>query len=249
MKLDLQNLQTAFINLQKRKKSNGKSSRTNPSLWNYDYIVLSLLHDTLTHLLKTSHVQKKQYVGLALDLGCDVSPYKHFISESGYTLKTLDLTMEQGADYAGTVEDTGLDSESFDLVFCTEVLEHSNDPFQGMREIYRILKPGGHAIISCPHVWFYHPHPHDHWRFTQEGLAKLCTNVGFQIAELHSQGGSIACLFQIINFLTFGILGAQGKIFYYILNTLGLWLDHLCPNQLFCLDFACLAKKTTLKDT
>src|SRR5687767_7451022 len=41
-------------------------------------------------------------------------------------------------------------SETVDLVYCISVLEHVRDPYQVMREIRRILKPGGLVYISVP---------------------------------------------------------------------------------------------------
>lgn len=45
---------------------------------------------------------------------------------------------------------TPLSSESFDAVLCIHVLEHIQDDREAMRELYRILKPGGWAGISTP---------------------------------------------------------------------------------------------------
>lgn len=44
----------------------------------------------------------------------------------------------------------------FDVVLCNHVLEHVRDDIQSMREIYRVLKPGGFAILQIP---FFYPIP------------------------------------------------------------------------------------------
>ncbi len=42
----------------------------------------------------------------------------------------------------------------FDVVTCLEVIEHVDDPRQLLREIARVLRPGGHAVLTCPNVRF-----------------------------------------------------------------------------------------------
>ena len=44
-------------------------------------------------------------------------------------------------------------AESFDTVLCCELLEHlPSDPMHMMREINRILKPGGHLVLTTPNI-------------------------------------------------------------------------------------------------
>jgi len=44
------------------------------------------------------------------------------------------------------------DSESFDAVILSEILEHIDDDVRGLREVYRVLKPGGVVAITVPHA-------------------------------------------------------------------------------------------------
>jgi len=156
----------------------------------------------------------------------------------------MDIDETHSPDYTGTLEDTGLPDGSVDLVICTQVLEHSLDPRRGLQEIFRILRSRGHLIASAPHVWFYHPHPTDNWRFTQEGLTRLVAAAGLEPRSLLSQGGSILAFFQIVNFLVFGVLGKLGSLLYLINNVIGKVGDQLLANPLFCLNFAILARKS-----
>jgi SAM-dependent methyltransferase len=41
-------------------------------------------------------------------------------------------------------------AETFDLVVHSDVLEHIPDPYQGMMEIHRVLRPGGKCVFACP---------------------------------------------------------------------------------------------------
>jgi SAM-dependent methyltransferase len=63
--------------------------------------------------------------------------------------------------------------ESFDNIFCLEVLEHCENPEQVIREIERIVKPKGAVVISIPFAVKWHMIPHDYWRWTPSGLKKM----------------------------------------------------------------------------
>ena len=241
MKLSIPDLKQRFEAAQAGKRSRHlPQDRTDPSVFQYDYLTLRRLTDDIRQLI--GEAPPAGAGAIALDLGSDKSPYRELLESRGYVVRTLDLTTDAGADYAGTAEATGLPSESFDLVLCTQVIEHCLHPWHALSEIRRILKPTGTLIVSAPHVWFYHPHPTDHWRFTQEGMVRLCRDAGLEPTVLLAQGGSILTLFQVLNFLAYGVLGRVGAPLYATLNALGTAADHLAPNELFCHNFACLAR-------
>lgn len=242
MRIDLEHMREGFQRVQSGKRSrHAVEDRVHPSIWQYDYLTLSRLSRDVRMLVGEL---PQATGGMALDLGSDKSPYRELLLSRGYSVKTLDITRENGADYAGTAEATGLADASFDLVLCTQVLEHCMNPWAAVREIHRILRPGGHAIVSAPHVWFYHPHPTDHWRFTQEGMAHLCREAELTPVTLLAQGGSILTLCQVLSFLAYGVLGRAGAPLYGALNVAATLGDRLAPNELFCHNFACLARRS-----
>ncbi|MFH1078537.1 MAG: methyltransferase domain-containing protein [Patescibacteria group bacterium] len=66
---------------------------------------------------------------------------------------------------------------SFDSVFCLAVLEHVPRPWDAMREIHRVLKPGGTFVGYVPFLSPYHGMPGyygDYFRYTDEGVRALC---------------------------------------------------------------------------
>tara|TARA_B100001093_G_scaffold457369_1_gene469019 strand:- start:100 stop:687 length:588 start_codon:yes stop_codon:yes gene_type:complete len=69
-------------------------------------------------------------------------------------------------------------SESFDIVYCWNVLEHVNNPFSAADNLVRILKKGGIIVLNTPFSWNYHEIPIDYWRFTHSGLRYLLTKSG-----------------------------------------------------------------------
>lgn len=54
------------------------------------------------------------------------------------------------ADVLADVTDPPMEGESFDLVLCIHVLEHVPDDRAAIREIHRVLKPGGVAVLQVP---------------------------------------------------------------------------------------------------
>lgn len=54
------------------------------------------------------------------------------------------------------IHEMPFDDNRFDISFCNHVMEHVADDHQAMKEIFRVLKPGGWAIIQIP---VFHPVP------------------------------------------------------------------------------------------
>lgn len=68
----------------------------------------------------------------------------------GMVYKTTDFFLED-VDYPGEdIQRLTLPDHSFDVVLCNHVLEHVPDDIQAIKEIFRILKPGGKALITVP---------------------------------------------------------------------------------------------------
>lgn len=75
--------------------------------------------------------------------------YKRFKSLSNLEYITADLESPI-ADFHFDVQEIPFEQASFDVVICNHVLEHVKDDRKAMREIYRVLKPGGFAILQVP---------------------------------------------------------------------------------------------------
>jgi SAM-dependent methyltransferase len=120
----------------------------------------------------------------------DVAPEIHMGAKEFFkksTIKTLDIDPESGADYIMDLCVNNSDivgNEKFDLIICTEVLEHVNNPFSVVNELRRILKPGGIIAISTPFNFRIHGPLPDNWRFTIHGLKVLFNE--FEIVSINS---------------------------------------------------------------
>lgn len=85
----------------------------------------------------------------------------------------LDLFAVPGVDVAADAEKLPFPDAIFQRVECDAVLEHVRDPAQVMREIVRVLAPGGYAHLVTPFCHPFHEYPKDYRRFTLDGLKEL----------------------------------------------------------------------------
>lgn len=90
--------------------------------------------------------------------------------------KVLDKVPDYHPDIVGDVHDLPLEDASVDAIICIAVLEHVEEPQKAVREMYRVLKPGGYLYIYVPFLYYYHPMPGyygDFYRFTFDGVKYL----------------------------------------------------------------------------
>jgi SAM-dependent methyltransferase len=85
----------------------------------------------------------------------------------------LDLFPMPGVDVAADAERLPFRDAAFARVECDAVLEHVRRPAEVMREIERVLAPGGYAHLVAPFCHPFHEYPKDYRRFTPDGLKEL----------------------------------------------------------------------------
>lgn len=120
----------------------------------------------------------------------DIAPQDHEGAAPHFPLaamSTLDIDPRSGADFVAdiTADNSALiPGESFDVVVCTEVLEHTVQPFDAVDEIWRVLRPGGTALVTTPFNLRIHGPLPDCWRFTEHGLRALFKR--YELVELRA---------------------------------------------------------------
>lgn len=145
-----------------------------------------------------------QYIhGKTLDFGAGTAKYRIIIKPKTTEYTTFDVAPGENIDIIGDVLATPFSSGTFDTVISTQVIEHVAKPWVMITEIHRILKNGGHCILTAPFLIPYHADPHDYFRFTPEGLKSLFQHAGFETIECQSYGSIYSVLSEMIHFIFF----------------------------------------------
>jgi SAM-dependent methyltransferase len=136
--------------------------------------------------------------GRLLDVGCGNSPYRHLLDPAAAQYQGVDVPAAKDFGYqnADTVYYDGhalpFPDASFDAVLCTEVIEHIPDPTEIIREMHRVLKPGGRLIATIPWSARFHYQPYDYHRYTPSMLQPLFA--AFAATAISSRGTDLSTI-------------------------------------------------------
>ncbi len=189
-----------------------------------------------------------------LDVGCGNKPYRDLFATQEYI--GIDIAGGGHKDEAKQV-DAYFDGKSipftngqFDVVICTQVLEHSTEPEILLKEMYRVLAPQGVLYITVPFVWSEHEQPFDFRRYTSFGIRALCANAGFASVDVQFTTGIFGTLAQLLSAYVFERIGSRvwvrglvTLVVCFPVQLVGLFCDKACRYSGVSLDVVALAKK------
>ena len=134
--------------------------------------------------------------GQLLDAGCGCMPFKKVLENLVDGYRSIDIERKvPDVDLVGDLQDMkGVSTESYNVVLCTEVLEHVPQPEKLIAEVRRVLKARGKLILSVPHLSRLHEEPYDYYRFTKHGLQFLLEQNGFSVLEIVPTGSLFSFL-------------------------------------------------------
>jgi SAM-dependent methyltransferase len=194
--------------------------------------------------------------GRLLDFGCGRKPYENLFQVQEYIGVDIEQT---GHDHANSRVDVFYNGRelpfadnTFDSLFCSEVLEHIFNPDEILPEINRVMKPGATALITVPFCWNEHEVPYDYGRYTSFGITHLLEKHGFKVIELKKSGNFIRVLLQLWALYFFELFQKLGRtgyalslVFIVPINILGSLAARLFPvNNSLYFNNIVLAEKT-----
>jgi SAM-dependent methyltransferase len=131
------------------------------------------IRDFIVRSMKNGHV-----TGRVLDVGSGYRTSRAEVEGVDKTIavETLDLNAALGPDIVASASDmSSVQSDTYDAVVCSELLEHVPAPHAVVNEMYRVLRPDGLLIVTVPFAVVIHERTGqpDYWRFTPRGLTHL----------------------------------------------------------------------------
>jgi SAM-dependent methyltransferase len=143
--------------------------------------------------------------GRVLDVGAGSAPYRGFFGHCRYLTQDF-VQLDPGqllhgaytkVDYVSDAASIPVDSGSFDAVLCTEVLEHVPEPIKVIREISRVLRPGGKLILTAPLGSGIHQEPfHFYGGYTPYWYERFLAEAGFEAIRVEPNAGSFRAFSQ-----------------------------------------------------
>jgi len=180
--------------------------------------------------------------GRLLDVGSGYGYLLDFFRADGWDVIGVD-PMGEACEHARSelgieaipalLEDAGIPDESLDAVLMMHVIEHVPDPLATLREVHRVLKPGGHIIVETPrydtlmfkllgkrerslscngHIWF----------FTNGTLRRVYERAGFRLVKHRCVGRSLTADRLFYNFAVMSKSERMRRFFWKASQKLGL---------------------------
>ncbi len=138
---------------------------------------------------------------VALDVGCGGQPLRRDIEALGYRYVGVDPWPTPGVpvDHEWALDALEIPSElrqeaGYELILCTEVLEHVPDWAAAFANLRELAAPGGRLVLTCPAFYALHEEPQDFWRPTDHALRYFAERHGFVVVRAERLGDAFDVL-------------------------------------------------------
>lgn len=136
---------------------------------------------------------------MVLDLGAGSCPYRPLFAHCRYETQDFaglgDDQLRHGGygriDYRCDSANVPVEGNRFDAILCTEVLEHVREPIKVVKEIARILKPGGRLMLTAPLGSGVHQEPYHYYGgYTPYWYHEFLGAAGFSQIKVEANAGA-----------------------------------------------------------
>lgn len=163
------------------------------------------------------HSQFLKKTDKVLDAGAGSCPYKKYFNPNQYN--STDVSDERSEHtFLCSLEKIPVPDNTYDMVVCTQVLEHVPYPQKVIDEFYRILKLDGKLLLTAPLGWMVHGEPYHFFNFTCYGLELLFKNSGFTVISIDAKGGIFWYISDLIKDLPIPIVKHFIQVYLFFLD-------------------------------
>jgi SAM-dependent methyltransferase len=145
-----------------------------------------------------------------LDVGAGEQPYRELFGHVEYVTTDWANSVHPGArraDIVAPADNLPIPDCSFEAAISTQVLEHVAEPANVLRELHRVLVPGGRLYITLPLAWELHEEPFDFYRYTRYGISHLLRASGFTEIDARPRNDCFTTIAQLMR-NTHGAMGS-----------------------------------------
>jgi SAM-dependent methyltransferase len=123
---------------------------------------------------------------LVLDAASGAQPYRHLLQNTQYESADFEMVDKEyrTTTYVCDLSSIPVEDGRFDYILFNQGLEHMPDPLAVLRELNRVLKPGGTMLCTAPLFYEEHEQPYDYFRYTQFAYDKILPAAGFKVDRI-----------------------------------------------------------------
>ncbi len=138
--------------------------------------------------------------GIILEFG-DTRYRDYFKNVEQY--KVVDVVAGPNVDFVCDIHDvSSMPQNFFDVIVCTQVLEHVERPQDALRELRKLLKNDGRLICTVPFLAHIHYVPTDYYRFSVDAITSALSCAGFEVLDARNSGNALVTIGSLLGYST-----------------------------------------------
>lgn len=115
--------------------------------------------------------------------------------------QVIDVVPGPSVDYVCDIHDvSSVPAHYFDVIVCTQVLEHVERPVDALRQLHKLLKKDGRLICTVPFLAHIHYVPTDFYRFSIDAICSALNIAGFEVLEARNSGNALVTIGSLLGY-------------------------------------------------